>query len=274
MHAKCLTFDENTRSGVLQPFEESRDKKHRSQPFRSRESRLMTQTACRVGDRPCARAHATRLDRATISRSSRAKYSLLHLQKSFGNRYVQRVMALHRKVAAGADVHPEVEECIQGARGGGQRIDGQVRTRMESAFGSDFGGVRVHTDTRADALNQTLNARAFTTGQDIFFRQGAYNPGGSSGRELLAHELTHVVQQNRDEIQTKLTVGQPGDRYEQEADSVARAVIRQEQAIPPQPPDNSGVRRQMEEEEEEELQATVQREKEEEEALQTRSIEP
>lgn len=66
---------------------------------------------------------------------------------------------------------------------------------MERALGADFGGVRVHTDERADALNRSLRARAFTTGADIFFRRGAYDPASPGGREVLAHELTHVVQQ-------------------------------------------------------------------------------
>jgi hypothetical protein len=67
---------------------------------------------------------------------------------------------------------------------------------MERAFGADFSSVKVHTDAEADTLNQELNARAFTTGQDIFFRQGEYSPGSGSGQKLIAHELTHVVQQN------------------------------------------------------------------------------
>jgi len=96
---------------------------------------------------------------------------------------------------------------------------------MESAFGTDFSGVRVHTDAEADALNQAVNAVAFTTGQDVFFRQGAYNPSHSSGRELLAHELTHVVQQGGGPVQGKLVLGEPGDAYEQEADQVAREVV-------------------------------------------------
>jgi hypothetical protein len=191
---------------------------------------------------------------------------LLHLQRHYGNRYVQRVLAMRSKSVAASEVHPDVEETMQSERGGGQQLDKGVRTQMESSFGTDFGGVRVHTNAKSDALNQTLNARAFTTGQDIFFRQANYDPGSSNGRELLAHELTHVVQQNKDEIQPKLSLGQPGDRYEQEADSVARAVIQQEQGNFAQEQDKTGVRRQPEEEEE--LQAKVQRQEEEEEELQ------
>lgn len=257
---------------LLQPSEELEHKKPINQPDSFHGSDVMQRTACRMGDRSCARAHAIRLSRATVSRSSGVTHSLRHLQRHYGNRYVQRVLAMRRKAATDHDVQPDVEESIQRARGGGQPIDQGVRSRMESSFGTDFSGVRVHTDAKADDLNQTLNASAFTTGQDIFFRQGRYNPGSSKGRELLAHELTHVVQQNKDEIQPKLTVGRPGDRYEQEADSVARAVIQQEQKISPQEPGKNGLRRQPEEpeEEEEELQTKLQRQEDEEEEIQAK----
>ena len=66
---------------------------------------------------------------------------------------------------------------------------------MEQAFGADFGGVRVHTDSDSDALSQSLQARAFTTGKDIFFSSGEYDPSSSAGQHLLAHELTHTIQQ-------------------------------------------------------------------------------
>jgi hypothetical protein len=69
---------------------------------------------------------------------------------------------------------------------------------MERTFGADFRSVRVHTDTIADALNRVVQAHAFTTGQDIFFRHGEYNPGSVVGQKVIAHELTHVVQQQSD----------------------------------------------------------------------------
>ncbi len=110
----------------------------------------------------------------------------------------------------------------------------------------------MHSDARADGLNRSLSARAFTTGQDIFFKQGEYNPGTSGGRELLAHELTHVVQQNGSAVQAKLSLGRPGDRYEQEADSVARAVMEREQEPVQKDEERDTVRRQEVPEEEEE----------------------
>ncbi|MBD3251055.1 DUF4157 domain-containing protein, partial [Candidatus Uhrbacteria bacterium] len=93
------------------------------------------------------------------------------------------------------DASPDLESSIQRARGGGLPLDNGIRAKMEGAFGADFSGVRVHTDGTSDQLNQSIQAKAFTTGQDVFFRKGAYEPGSRGGQELLAHELTHVVQQ-------------------------------------------------------------------------------
>ena len=103
--------------------------------------------------------------------------------------------------AGGMTAIPEVETSIQQARGGGQPLADNIRQPMEQAFGADFSGVKVHTDAQADQLNQSIQAKAFTTGQDVFFRSGEYNPGSRGGQELIAHELTHVVQQNGGAVQ-------------------------------------------------------------------------
>ncbi len=97
--------------------------------------------------------------------------------------------------AEGGDVEPGVAQRIQSAEGSGKALDPQTQRSMENAFGANFGGVRVHTDHTADTLNRSLNAKAFTKGNDIFFSKGAYNPGSAGGRKLLAHELTHTIQQ-------------------------------------------------------------------------------
>ncbi|MFL6293118.1 MAG: DUF4157 domain-containing protein, partial [Thermoanaerobaculia bacterium] len=157
--------------------------------------------------------------------------TVLQLQRQVGNRQVQRMIALSREAPAsqpGGGIAPEVEQSISRSRGGGRALDGEVRGRMESSFGTDFGGVRVHTGGEADRLNRQLSARAFTTGSDVFFRNGEYRPGSSGGRELIAHELTHVVQQQGTVQTSRLTLGPPGDRFEQEAESVARQVMRDE----------------------------------------------
>jgi hypothetical protein len=96
----------------------------------------------------------------------------------------------------GGEVGGDFESSLESARGGGQSIDDGVRGKLEGAFGADFSGVRVHTDSQSDTLNKSIQAKAFTTGSDIFFSKGAYNPASTDGQELLSHELTHVVQQN------------------------------------------------------------------------------
>ncbi|HEY79311.1 MAG TPA: DUF4157 domain-containing protein [Dehalococcoidia bacterium] len=95
-----------------------------------------------------------------------------------------------------AVVAERLERQINTARGGGHPLDGPVQASLEPHFGADFSSVRVHTDSEADALNRSLSARAFTTGTDIFFRKGAYDPASISGQRLIAHELSHVVQQS------------------------------------------------------------------------------
>jgi len=88
-----------------------------------------------------------------------------------------------------------LESRIDAARGGGSSLDERARTFMESRFGYDFSGVRVHTSTSAAEMNRDIRSLAFTSGSDIFFGTGMYRPDTDSGRHLLAHELTHVVQQ-------------------------------------------------------------------------------
>ena len=86
-------------------------------------------------------------------------------------------------------------DAINRAKGGGRSIPENVRGKMESSFGADFSNVRVHSDGESQSLNKKVGAKAFTTGSDIFFGKSGFNPASSSGQELLAHELTHVVQQ-------------------------------------------------------------------------------
>ena len=97
--------------------------------------------------------------------------------------------------AAGGELDAGTSSRIMRARGAGSPIESSVRASMERGFGADFSRVRVHDDPGADQLNRAMQARAFTTGNDIFFSAGSYQPTSRSGQQLLAHELTHVVQQ-------------------------------------------------------------------------------
>ncbi|NJR40326.1 MAG: DUF4157 domain-containing protein [Leptolyngbyaceae cyanobacterium CSU_1_4] len=98
-------------------------------------------------------------------------------------------------------VSADLEANIQSAKGSGLSLNDSIRQPMEKAFGADFSGVKIHTDAQSDQLSRSIQAKAFTTGQDVFFRQGAYDPGSQSGQELIAHELTHVVQQGGATVQ-------------------------------------------------------------------------
>jgi hypothetical protein len=99
--------------------------------------------------------------------------------------------------AEGGEVDADTEQAIMSARSGGSAFEPAVRREMESAFGgADFSGVRLHAGGRAKELNQTIQAKAFTHGSDIFFRDGLPDTGRPDGQALLAHELTHTLQQS------------------------------------------------------------------------------
>ncbi|MEH2313517.1 MAG: DUF4157 domain-containing protein [Nostoc sp.] len=130
------------------------------------------------------------LDNSTLQRQSAPEEEELQMKPM-----------VQRRAGVGMAAAPDIEASINQARGGGQAMADNIRHPMEVAFGTDFSGVKVHTDGKSDQLNRSIQARAFTTGQDVFFRQGEYNPGSRGGQELLAHELTHVVQQNGGAVQ-------------------------------------------------------------------------
>lgn len=87
------------------------------------------------------------------------------------------------------------EQLIAGSKGGGSPLNSSIQTEMENGFGADFSNVNIHTDSRAVQMNKELGARAFTSGNNIFFNSGQFQPGSESGKKLLAHELTHTIQQ-------------------------------------------------------------------------------
>ncbi len=167
------------------------------------------------------------------------------LQHTLGNKAVQRLLT-QRKGEASYEIDEDTSSRINHERSSGQSLDEKASNSIGAAMGYDFTDVRVHTSPEASALNQELSAKAFTTGKDIFFQEGAYDPNSSSGQELLAHELTHVVQQGTGAAGGggRMTVNAPGDSFEQEADASARSALS--------PATGSEVHRQANPEEEEE----------------------
>ena len=201
---------------------------------------------------------------------------MLGLQRMAGNR-----------AAAGVaeDGRSPVHDVISG---GGSPLDEDVRTDMEARLGQDFSDVRVHTGDAADASARSVSAHAYTVGSNIVFQRGGYEPWSAAGQQLLAHELTHVVQQRSGPVDGTpaaggVSVSDPSDRFELEAAANAERVMGQPAPVAPMQapapevqaaydPALPAVQREGEEEQEEEVQAAhdpalgpVQRQEEEEE---------
>ena len=122
-------------------------------------------------------------------------------------------------------VLPVVNEVL---RSPGEPLKPATRTFMEPRFGHDFGRVRVHTNARAAESAEAVGALAYTVGEDVVFGTGQYAPEIGEGRRLLAHELTHVVQQRASSSsRSDLAIDNPGDSYESQAGSAARSITGQ-----------------------------------------------
>jgi Domain of unknown function (DUF4157) len=141
---------------------------------------------------------------------------------------IQRLAIQRRgETIAVGETSTDLDTAINSVRRSGQPLDANLQQSMEQAFGADFSRVKVHTDAQSDQLNQSIQAKAFTTGQDVFFRQGAYQPGSRGGQELIAHELTHVVQQNGRAVQrSPLLPQQPAETVTSEQQPVTGVIQR------------------------------------------------
>jgi hypothetical protein len=150
--------------------------------------------------------------------------AVLQLQRAAGNAWVDRFVVTPAK----AEV-PAVRDVVGSGRG--SPLEHSVRGRMERAFGQDFGRVRLHTGAGATASARSLNAHAYTVGEDIVFQGAAYNPHTNAGIRMLAHELTHVLQQRSGPVPGTqgadgITISDPTDAFEQEAERVAARLGR------------------------------------------------
>ena len=154
-------------------------------------------------------------------------------QQTHGNRAVQRYTRAIQRSAASAQADAEevpLAERIQSRAGGGHSLDAGVQRKLEAGLGADLSGVRVHTDAEADSMARSVDAVAFTTGNDIFFRSGTYDPHSTQGLRLLAHEVTHTVQQSQGPVdgtpaEGGVKISDPSDSYEQAAESAAARVL-------------------------------------------------
>lgn len=188
---------------------------------------------------------------------------MLGLQRAIGNAGVTGLVEAEER----SPVHDVVNS------GGGSPLGADVRSDMESRFGTDFGDVRVHTDSAAHQSAKSVNAQAYTVGSNIVFEQGRYDPGSDQGKHMLAHELTHVVQQRSGPVDGTdagggVKVSDPSDRFEREAVANADRVMS---APAPTSAPAAGVQRSTEEQSTPSAQTFVQRQEasEEEETAQT-----
>jgi uncharacterized protein DUF4157 len=196
--------------------------------------------------------------------------AVMHLQRVAGNASVANFL-VQRSEGDQEEERSPVKDVV--GSGGGSPLDRDTRHFMESRLGDDFGDVRVHTDSKAADSARAVNAQAYTVGNDVVFQSGKYAPDTHEGRHMLAHELTHVVQQRSGPVSGTpapggINVSDPSDSFEQQAEHTAAHVVSAESPAGPassvQP--LSSVQRQEEEEqpEEEAVQGSfVQRQEEE-----------
>ncbi|HEY4588276.1 MAG TPA: DUF4157 domain-containing protein, partial [Thermoanaerobaculia bacterium] len=144
--------------------------------------------------------------------------------RAFTQKQSQPQKPVSSNLAGNQAVPSSIHEVL---RSPGQPLDGGTRDFMETRFGHDFSRVRVHTDPRAEESVRAVQAVAYTVGNDIAFDTGRYAPATQQGTFLLAHELTHVIQQGGQPTSRidKLSMTEPGDAQEREANTAATAVI-------------------------------------------------
>lgn len=106
---------------------------------------------------------------------------------------IRRQAASTKDPLGGTQVDADVQRTIDARRGSGAPLRKREAEHFSNSYGTDLSGVRLHTDSTADKLSRSLQANAFTTGNDIFFRKGTYQPGTTSGDKLIGHELAHVA---------------------------------------------------------------------------------
>ncbi|MBK7110693.1 MAG: DUF4157 domain-containing protein [Bacteroidetes bacterium] len=101
---------------------------------------------------------------------------------------------------SGISVYSSFASSLNASKGGGSPLPQGTRSFMENAFSTDFSSVKIHTGEQASEMSKGINAKAFTYGNDIYFGEGQYNVDSGEGKHLLAHELTHTLQQNIDSV--------------------------------------------------------------------------
>ncbi len=148
--------------------------------------------------RKCAQCEEEKLHRSPEPGMMQRKCAHCEDEEKKGKLQMKPLAAVIRRSSGGegtSTVSSEVSAGIGATRGQGSGMSENTQHFMESRFGADFSNVRIHTGDYAASMSRDLNAQAFTVGNDIYFNNGKYSPDTDSGRRLLAHELTHTLQQ-------------------------------------------------------------------------------
>ena len=159
---------------------------------------------------------------------------VLALQRAAGNAATADVV--QREGEAEEQEEQEESPVLSMLRsGGGAPLPAPVRGDMERRLGADFGDVRVHTGAPANESAASVGASAYTVGSDVVFQDGQYDPGSDQGRHVLAHELTHVVQQRTGPVDGSpagggVSVSSPEDRFERAASASADRAMEEDAA--------------------------------------------
>jgi Domain of unknown function (DUF4157) len=187
--------------------------------------------------------------------------AVLDLQRLAGNENVNAMLE---------DEQPSAVRDVVGS-GGGSPLEPGTRSLMEERLGQDFSDVRVHTGQKADESARSISAQAYTVGTDVVFRSGSYSPDTDGGRRVLAHELTHVVQQKSGPVAGTpapggIRLSDPSDAFEQAAERTAdRAMTEPVSTSPAAAGDGAAVQREGEEDQDSVQPLVAQRQEEEEE---------
>jgi hypothetical protein len=170
------------------------DKKVRRQEEEEMQTKLQRQEEEEVQARLQRQSEAEEEEMQTKLQKQEEEETQTKLQRQEEEEEPVQAKEIQRKEAKASAA---LEARIDSQKGGGFPLPDEVREDMEHKMNASFRHVRIHNDNVADQLCQDLNALAFTIGNDVFFRSGQYQPNSASGIELLAHELTHVMQQRK-----------------------------------------------------------------------------
>ncbi|KAM3095451.1 DUF4157 domain-containing protein [Phormidesmis sp. 146-35] len=142
---------------------------------------------------------ADRMADQVMSMPDSAVQQPIHREAILEDKELQTKPALRRSTDDALQTGNSVENQLNSSKGGGSTMPDDLKSYMESRFNTDFSRVRIHTDSNSVDMNEALEAQAFTYGNDVFFGESKYDTVSTEGKKLLAHELTHVVQQTGNE---------------------------------------------------------------------------